>query len=225
MTQLRKELLSNSVDSALPAMNEAYLTERFEAVRAIVRGEVLRQLNANVTNTDDIRTAILPIAQDQWAAPVSVIRSSINGLKIVVVGYSILYGPSALPNSKMVIEAVRDDGNGYTPIAVTGEALSNSLARLEALPSARPEQLWILAHGQETVKMQYSEKMRIYSFDGVQFKELWSPDPKVAPQFTIGKSSLQITYELEPGKRGTRMMQVLSLTPAGVLEAIPIPEN
>lgn len=102
-----------------------------------------------------------------------------NGTDFVIAGYSIRHGASALPDSTVVIEAYRKSADGYVLADQTGERLANSISKLEELPCPWTTDVWLLAHGQQTGVMQYHERLRIYSFDGRRFKELWGHDPLI----------------------------------------------
>jgi len=122
-----------------------------------------------------------------------------------------------LPDATAVIEAFRTVGNQYEFAAQTGEELENSLVRLEEIPSSASSELWILAHGQMTGVMQYTEKVRIYSFDGKGFKVRWAAPPKKSPEFRLAKDTVEITYEEEWEKHSPLMIQTLALTHEGLV--------
>jgi hypothetical protein len=122
-----------------------------------------------------------------------------------------------LPDATAVIEAFRKGTAQYDFIAQTGERLENSLVRLEEIPSSSSGELWMLAHGQQTGLMQYTEKIGIYSFDGWGFKERWTTTPKGAPSFRLGKDTIEITYGEEWQKQSPLMVQTLALTRGGLV--------
>ena len=220
--RLRKELIATAQRPSIVA-DQPYALQRFARIRELIRSEILTVLNSGVQEPVELIHVLESVLQDDAKLPVSFLRKRLNGADNVVVGFTIHYGGRALPNSRVFIEAFRNETNRYDSVAQTGEAMDDSLVKLDELPSPWPGvELWFLAHGQETIKMQYHEKMRIYSFDGYKFEEKWSSGAKKAPTFKIGRDSLEVTYQQE---RGPSMVQKILITTAGALESISLPKE
>jgi hypothetical protein len=144
-------------------------------------------------------------------------------MDLVVAGYCILHGGAALPGSTTVLEGFRKVSDKYEARAQAGEALGDSLIRLEELSSPRSDEMWFVAHGQQLQVMQYAEKISIYSFDGVRFNELWALPSKKQASVQVEKDSVRVTFE-DPA-REPLMVLTVALTPAGPVEASLLPKN
>lgn len=207
---MRKALLGDSPLSDL--------SSRIEEVRKATLAEILGILNSTTLSTGEINAKIRDIDKAYWAKPASILRKVLAGTNVVVVAYAILHGGDAIPAATPIIEAFRDVGHQYQEVGHSGESLENSAIKIEQLPSPWPTELWIFAHGQQTMVMQYHEKAAILSFDGFQLKELWATKaPLKDPSFQIAKDALLITYE-DDEKIGPARVKTLALTPGGVLE-------
>ncbi len=199
------------------------LATRLEGIRESTRAETLLILNSGRGTPVDVDDQIRSLLRE--GQPTSIIRKRLNGTDFVVVGYSIIHGMSAIPDSAPVIEAFRSNGSMYEAVAHTGEALERSAAKLEELPSPWSTELWILAHGQQSRVMQYHEKIAIYSFDGSRFKELWvAAAPLRSPRFEIAKGALRISYEDEE-RSGPLLVKTIGLTQSGAVEIGTLPQN
>lgn len=214
IAELRKALLGNLAEGS-------DLEASLEQVREAIRGEIALYLNSSsAPSTSEMKEQISDIVQE--GQPSSVLRKRFNGADFVVVGYSIAHGAAATPDSTPVIEAFRRIGNSFQPVAHTGDRLERSRTRLNELPSPWPNELWILAHGQQSRTMQYHEKMAIYSFDGSQFKELWaSTEGRRDASYLITDDSLFVNYDDDSDWNHVWLTQRLYLTPGGVIETTP----
>jgi hypothetical protein len=211
----RKELFVNSKEDLQRLHAPGYLPSKITALRTLIREEILRQLNRSASN-DSVLLAGLESALTKDSKPLSVIHKQLAGAEFIIVGYSIRHGPSAQPDSTVVIEAYRKGPDGYEFVDQTGEGLTNSTSKLEELPSPWTTEIWLLAHGQQTEVMQYHERVQILSFDGVRFKDLWNHDPLWLPNFLVERNELRITFEKEGGVG--QMVLTLALLPQGPKE-------
>lgn len=222
VAQLRREILANSEQDNARLRRNGYVAEHLNEIRSLVRAEILQGLNNGVA-TDQVAEGLRSMLQDDWKAPVSVIHARANGMDLVVAGYCILHGGAALPGSTTVLEGFRKVSDKYEARAQAGEALGDSLIRLEELSSPRSDEMWFVAHGQQLQVMQYAEKISIYSFDGVRFNELWALPSKKQASVQVEKDSVRVTFE-DPA-REPLMVLTVALTPAGPVEASLLPKN
>jgi len=221
IADLKKGLFS---DSRIDPDRLDEIRKQMDEIHDLVRAEILMNLNAGVESAQELNNQLRPALEANSKTPVSIIEKKLNGIDVLLVAYSIMYGASALPTTSTVIEGFRKVAGRYEAVTRAGEILDGSRALLEELPSPWSTELWFLAHGQESGVMQYHEKMAIYSFDGSAFKKLWAPAPRKAPNVQITKDSVIVTYEQEP-ESGPLLVQTMLLTPAGVVEGTPIPKN
>jgi hypothetical protein len=129
-----------------------------------------------------------------------------------------------LADATPVIEAFRQVGHQYEEADHGGRSLDGSAVKLQEIPSPWPNELWILAHGQQSGVMQYHEKVAIYSFDGFQLKDLWVAKASVRdPHFQVTKNALFLTYEDEE-RIGPPLVKTITLTQAGPMETSTVPK-
>jgi hypothetical protein len=222
VTQLRRELLAYTAEDDARLRSNGYVAEHLKEIRNLVRAEILRGLNNGVA-TEQVAKGLRSMLQDDWNVPVSLIHARINGIDLIVVGYSILHGGAALPGSTTVLEGFRNVRDKYEACAEPGDGASDSLMRLDELPSPRSDEMWFMAHGQQLQVMQYAEKIGIYSFDGVRFNKLWTTLPKKQASLQVEKDSVRVTFE-DP-ERVSPMVLTVALTPAGPVEVSLLPKN
>lgn len=183
-----------------------YAEDRLAQVRKIVQGEVLETLGRG--KPEDVREAVAAIFQgtDIWGKRPGepfVYSTNLQGLQTLVVGYSWIYGPTGIPWTKVIIQGYRTAGLTYEVAAETGEALGGCDLKLHQLDSPRVNEAWFLAHGHLIGHSRYKEMVRIYGFDGYQFKELWAPaGPMYFPAFKIAKDKVTVTRESELWEEG-----------------------
>ncbi len=224
-TKIRKELLSTHSGTDPAITNAAERQRRFSTLASLVRGEMLRQLQAGIRTPEDLLAALLPLCRTDWEEPVTVLHKEQAGADVFFVAYSIVWGPSALPHAKAILDAFRYEGGKAEFVATIGDNLDDTLVRAQLLQSPLSNQIWLLVHGQQTGVMQYTEKARILAFDGAAFTEIWAPPPMGSPVYTINGPRVQITYEALPQRVNRGVVQTLLLTPSGVLEIEPLPQN
>jgi hypothetical protein len=173
----RKDVLIYIEEDLKRVNSPGYLPGKIDELKGLIRGEILRQLNSGKWTDSTLLTSLSPALTEEWHGPLSLIHKQFNGSDYVIIGYSIRHGGSALPDSTVVIEAYRKAADGYELADQTGDGLANSLAKLEDLQVPWTNEAWFIGHGQQTGVMQYHERVRIYSFDGTRFKELWGHEP------------------------------------------------
>jgi hypothetical protein len=214
--QLRRGVLDNRDHPDLP--------ERLEEIRRAARQELSQIMNAGPANQSPIEDRIRSSLKDEWGSA-AVLRESFNGTEFTLAGYSVFHGSTAIPDATGVIEAFRKVGTGYEWTASTsGGALEGFTLRLDKLPSPWSTEIWILAHGQKTQVMQYHEKMAIYSFNGLEFKELWNAGAaRRDASYKVVGDSLFVNYDDDADGKHTWLTQRLYLTPGGVVESTPQP--
>jgi hypothetical protein len=212
------------IRAALPG-DLSDVSAQIEHIRDTFDVHILRLLNSP-SPTAEIDKEIVELIKDGWGQPVSLLRATVNDLTVVVVGYTLLHGMSAIPDGTPIIESFRRVGSSYEIAAHGGESLDQSVVKLEELPSPIPGEIWIFAHGQQSRVMQYHERMAIYSFDGFALKQRWiSNVPLKAPSFQISKDALRITYENEQDPGPLPLVTTIALTQSGPLETSTILKN
>jgi len=212
----RKELLASSTEDSERLRSPGYLDGRIGQIKDLIRGEILRHLDSTQLSYSTLQQNLASVFPKDWNGPLSLIHKQLNGLDVVIIGYSIRHGLSAIPDSTAVIEAFRKIADRYELVDQTGPRLANSVPKLEELPTPSANEIWILGHGQQTCVMQYHERARIYSFDGHGFKELWGHEPLRGASFQIEKNEVRITFDKEEGF--PEMVLTLALLPQGPRE-------
>jgi hypothetical protein len=206
-------------------VTKEYAAARLSRIRGIAQEQVLDALRLS-DRAGDEREALLSVMGNLMGdssargggtlkpTPGSpfVYSTEIQGIRTLVVGYYVLYGGGALPNAAVVIQGFRKAGLEWEPADATGTDMTNCELQLEQLNSPRSNEAWFFAHGFHFGYMGSEEMVRLYSFDGYQFKELWAPEePRVSPSYQITKDKIVITYEEErPSMRHLRDTILLS---------------
>jgi hypothetical protein len=219
----QKELIIGSREDSERQRRPGYLAGRIGQLRDLIRDEILRQLNGGQWKDSTLLQNLAPALTKEWNGPLSLIHKQLNGADLVIIGYSIRHGPSAIPDSTVVIEAFRKVADRYELVDQTGEGLANSVPKLEQLSGPWTNEIWILAHGQQTGVMQYHERVRIYSFDGQRFKELWGHEPLRQATFEAEKGQVKVMFETEEDLQ--EMVLTLALLPQGPMQISLLPKQ
>jgi hypothetical protein len=176
-----------------PAFREDHLGE----IRNLVQSGILESLK-----TSDDAQAIGKVLQsyidsNELGSGQFIYHYQLGGIKAIVIGYAVRFGGAAISSVRVIIDGYRNTGSGYELAAETGQALEDCTLKMAQLVSPRPNEAWFLAHGQvQYGGSVYKEVIRIYSFDGYKFDDMWAPEaPKENPKFEISKDSVVVTYD------------------------------
>jgi hypothetical protein len=210
---IQEELLSTTKEDDQRVRRQDFINVKLGEVKRIIREEILRQLNRGMTERATLTAGLPQILTEDGNGPISIIHRQLRGHDVVIVGYTVRHGPSALPDSTAVIEAFRKSLDRYELVDQTGQELANSLPVLEELQGPWTDEIWFIGHGQQTGVMQYHERIGIYSFDGTRFKLLWSHDPLRNASLELQRNEVKITYVEEEGTPW--MVLRLALLPRG----------
>jgi hypothetical protein len=195
--RLSEEIWSRTAEDG-DRVTKAYAAAHLSEIRQIIREQVVETLQTS-EDPEVVRQAVRAILPTEpWAngGLVFVNSSALQGVKTFVLGYDWEYGGLGIPNKKVMIDGYRKAGLSYELAAETGDALNGCTLELIQLDSPRLNEMWLLAHAKVRGASAIVEYMRIYSFDGYQFKELWAPpwEPRKEPTFKITKDAVTISY-------------------------------
>jgi hypothetical protein len=200
-----------------PVFKKSHLDE----VRQVVQAGVLGALSKGDDPEAVGQVLRSYVDSDRLGSGEFVYRNEVAGVKTVVVGYAVYFGSVAISSVRVAIDGYRNAGSVYELAAETGQALENCALQMAQLQSPRPGETWFLAHGQvQYGGATYKEMIRIYSFDGYQFKEIWAPEAaREHPRLEISKDSVQVTYDgpnlARVGFRMLRLEDTVHLTESG----------
>lgn len=214
----RRELLMYTEDDVKRLRSREYVTGKLREFEALAREEILRNLNSEKWTDSTLRQRLSPVLVS-GPLQLSLIHKLLNGIDVVIVEYSVAHGPSAIPDSTVFIQAYRKVADRYELADQTGDGLANSMPKLEELSAPSGNEVWLLAHGQQTGVMQYHERVRIYSFDGEHFKELWGHEPPLCgAAFKIEKNEIKIDFSDEADTNLPEMVLTLAILPQGPMQ-------
>ncbi len=229
---LADDIWSHSADDNA-RITKDYAANHINQIRGIIRDEVLETLN-RTGEPADVREAVASLlgGMGEWAAEATpyVYSTDLNGVKTVVVAYPWFFGTTAIPRAAVTIQGYRSLGAAYALADETGKALDDCGLILDRLSSPRGNEVWLLAHGQVFGFMGHEEVIRIYSFDGYSFKELWAPEaPRISPEYAITNDAVTVTYfgpnrGTPYNKQQDRLRDTIRLTTGGTIvstETIP----
>jgi hypothetical protein len=199
-------------------VTEEYSNGPLKEFRRIVQEQVLETLNQS-DKPEDIRRAVLSLGVTSfvqgnkgWPPAYSF---DLQGVKTFVVAYEWAYGPLGTPRIKVMIDGFRKVGLIYELAAETGDGLEGCDIRLLPLDSPRPNETWFLATGQIMGSSRYLEPMRIFSFDGYQFKDLWAPSAlRRDPGIDVKGDTVTVTYYQENDSEHA-LQDTITLTSGG----------
>jgi hypothetical protein len=142
---------------------------------------------------------------------------SLNGTPTVAVGYVILRGGDAIPDTQACLEFY-DKSSGVwaekatAPTSSDFERFTFSLAQLN---SGLPGEAWFLAWGVPMGNSVGAEYLRLYAFDGLTVRTVWQRGPLPYGKVTVSKDTVTLEYEDEGTASGSTK-QVLHVTPNGL---------
>ena len=198
-----------------------YAEARLSEARRIVQEQVLETLGQS-ENPEDVHEAVKAILPERTninknAGRPFVYSSNLKGVKTFVVGYDWAYGPTAIPGVEVVIDGFRKTGLAYELAAETDGRLEGCALTLDRLDSPRTNEAWFLAHASIVGASHYVERIRILSFDGYQFKQLWTSigEPWMEPAIKITREAVTIDYCGYSGACEPKFQETILLTSGG----------
>lgn len=222
--RLRSEILASTDQGNARLTTPGYLEGHIKDLTSAIRREVLERLNKGNEDPEKLRVDLAPLLNDEVAElKGTLLRSSIDGMRVFVIAYSIAHGGMGLPESTAVIEGFRRIAGRYEYAASAGAEMANTSLDLGSLPSPRTNELWLLAHGKQMRVMQYHQRFAIYSFDGFEFHLLWKHEPLLQSSFQFSNKTLQITYD--DAESIAPMILTVELTPGGPVETSRSPKQ
>ena len=224
--KLGEEITAHSVEDAKRLTKESF-EAHFSEIRSIVDQEILDALNRD-DRPESVLEAMRTVmgGKSAFGQGPFAYAANLNGVKTFVAGFDYGYG-LAIPTVKVVIDGYRKVGTSYEKAADTDAELNGCGLILEPLNSPRLNETWFLAHGYVVGASGQWQLMRMYSFDGYAFQQVWSAGhtQMETPVVEIGKDTVTITYN-RARDYGHRLRLMLHLTFGGVIEsATPLPAN
>lgn len=212
-------------------IDSSCIETRMTAVRTVLQEYTVEMLNNFGGDTSrllsDLRAITAP-PEPGTAEPPSSTRvfrqQSSNGVRIVTINV-VGYGPLATLAGAVIIQGFRKQGDRYVFAAEIGEDLSGPY-QLDAevlQQSARPQEIWILAHGRIVGSSRNLIRAAIYSFDGYRFQEMWHPSLKEDLRLRPRQNEVDVYYVERQPRTGfdevVWVHETLSLTASGVVES------
>ena len=123
----------------------------------------------------------------------------VSGAQSVAVGYVILQGVAAIPDTQPYLEFY-DRANGSWESK--GEAPTRSDFRgctfvVSRMNSPLPAESWFLAWGTTIGDTGTRLKIRLYAFDGATVRTVWKRDGLIAGEIKVSADSINLEYNRE----------------------------
>ena len=211
-------------DEDLKRVTKDYASVQLGLMRKVIQEQVLESLNQG-QKPEEVRDLVVALFKDSspWhdSGKPFVYTANFQGLSTVVVGYSWAYGTGGIPQSRVFIDGYRKVGLAYELADEIGQSMGECCALfMERIASPRMNESWFLARAIAYGSSRPAEMVRLYSFDGYQFKELWAPsNPRTNPHYEIGTDVIGVIYE---DKYGRSHRETILLTAAGPIIATDV---
>jgi hypothetical protein len=187
-------------------------TSRLSQIRHIVEDQVSETLRSS-EKPEDVRESVAALfaglSGDGWKTGFAY-DANLQGVKTMVVGYSL--NSNGNFGSSVVILGYR---KGLTYELVAETHAGGYVLVLDPVASPRPNEAWYLDHGQIRNGGNYAEPLRLFSFDGYEFKNLWEGGGYF-PEIRISRDKITVRYN-EGGGVGPRRLDSVFLTTGGVV--------
>lgn len=102
----------------------------------------------------------------------------------------------AAPAGEIIVQGFREEAGQYVFVRETGDSAFGIMdeRKFQLLRSPLPNQIWVLITGQMGGFMGDLERVRIYSFDGVDFQERWAPEDSLNTELTVNGDEISSRY-------------------------------
>jgi len=141
---------------------DGFISESFNA-RSVVADRVKLSLDGLLGHKDgDWRTSIA-------------ITTDLPSGRFLVIGIQVPRGGPAIAEDAVSIRAYKAEGDKFVFVADTGRDLDNHFLNAKALSSPNPNEVWLIAWGDQPPRTPYSVALRVYAFDGKGFRTVWEP--------------------------------------------------
>jgi hypothetical protein len=142
---------------------------------------------------------------------------TVNGVQTLAVGYVILRGGDAIPDSQPYLEFYGKpagiwEKKASAPTLSDFQGFTFSVAQLN---SGLPSEAWFLAWGIPCGNSQGSEYLRLYAFDGSTVRTIWKRGPLPAGNVTVTPDTVTLDYRDEESPTGLAH-EVLHVTLGGL---------
>ncbi len=172
----------------------------------LIRDEIDLTLAAGSVPKDVLRASIVAL---QGAATLSgwqkesgdlpFVSFSIKGVPSVAVGYSVVYGGLAIPQADAYLEIYQQISGKWS--FKIGAPIDSNFAGssffISQITAGRPEEQWFLAWRKTFGDTGSRLRLRLFAFNGTDWRPLWRRDELTAGEVSVSKSYIQLSFAKE----------------------------
>lgn len=194
--ELNGRLLINSPEEAeryTPAYRDKLTTE----LRQLLQEEIIASLSESNGDPDAVRHRLQlldPAPRSERTKAPYVLRASLSGVPWVLTGLLILRGGSGAYDTKVLLEAYRKAGARWEFASATGDDLDGFGLFLKEVKSPRTNEIWLLAYGVKTGSNNRSTRLRMYVFDGEEFRTAWAPPDLLQAEVSVRGETFSVHH-------------------------------
>ena len=205
-----KKIAANLTNEDFVEIPNESPTSRLSQIRHIVQEQVLETLSST-EKPENVRNAVAALfagLSDEWKTGFAY-AADLQGVKTMVVGYSL--NSNGNIGSSVVVQGYRKSLT-YDLVAETHEG--GYVLVIDPVASPRSNEVWYLDHGRIRNGGNHAEPLRLFSFDGYEFKTIWEGGGYF-PEIRISHDQITVRYNAGGGM-GPRKLDIVSLTTGGV---------
>lgn len=181
--------------------------------------EIASTLNLPNPSADDVIAGINALQETSGGKPFADFFT-LDDVKSLAVGYVILRGNEAIPDTQPYLEFWDETGGSW---AIKAEAPTRSdfhghTFSVAKLDSPLPGQAWFLAWGMTIGNPGTPVKLRLYAFDGSAVRTVWKRDDLTRGTVTVSNNTVVLDYDRDYPSTGAndRVEETLHVTLNGL---------
>ena len=202
------------------------VTEIRSQLHQLISDEIDSVLNSSAPSKNSIKAALANL-QGEMALPVDDMtntpfaqRFQLAGIQSVAVGYVILQGGEAIPDTQAYLEFY-DNSNGRwerraePPTRTDFRGCTFFVSKID---SGVPGESWFVVWGMTIGDTGARLRLRLYEFDGATVRTVWKRDGLIGGIATVSKDSVTLEYDREYRSTdpNNRAHETLHVSPNGL---------
>jgi hypothetical protein len=180
------------------ALSQDMAADIHSQLHRLLSDEIMSALTAPDPSERNLRTAIIAVQGESTDVPFAKLFD-LNGIKSLAVGYVVLQGNEAIPDTQPYLEFY-DRMNGLwerKAEASTQSDFRGCTFFVSKMKSPISTESWFLTWGKTIGDTGSRLKIRLYAFDGVTVRTVSKRDELIAGEITVSADSVSLEYDRE----------------------------
>jgi hypothetical protein len=196
-----------------------WAVEIHSQLHKLISDEIASALSAPTPSESDVINAIIAVQGESTDVPFAKFFE-LNGIKSLAVGYVILQGDDAIPDTRPYLEFY-DRMNGSWEMkaeAPTRSDFRGCTFFVSQMHSPIPSESWFLVWGKTIGDTGSRLRIRLYAFDGNTVHAIWKRDDLTYGEITASPTSVDLEYDREYKSTdpNNRVHETLHVSPNGL---------